>query len=222
VSARPSRGGARSLAACALIAGLAALLASCATGPHAATAPAAAETAAARAAYDRARRAAYAPRRFKALFSGEVAPKVGAIARGYLSVWWDGKTLVWRASAPLAGAGNLGRLALDEPLAGRVPFPGEIDARDAIGLLLGVLDVAPAGPVERARGGFRVGLDDHGRAARLDETYRIVGLELPRGARASYEPGEAIPRRIDAKSPDGTALLRLSSFGDWPASEPIP
>ncbi len=219
---RTLRGGALSLATCTAAAGLSALLAGCATGPRPATAPTPAEIAAARAAYEGARHAAYAPRRFKALFSGEVSPKVGAIARGYLSVWWDGRVLVWRASAPLAAAGNLGRLSLEEPFAGRVPFPGELDARDAIGLLLGVLDVAPEGAVEKARGGYRVALDGRGRAARLDEAYRIVGLELPRGARASYEPGDAIPRRIDAQSPDGTAHLTLSSYGDWPSSERIP
>ena len=131
-------------------------------------------------------------------------------------------SLVWRASAPLAGAGNLGRLSLDEPFAGRVPFPGELEARDAIGLLLGVLDLPPEGSMEKTRGGYRVALDGRGRAARLDEAYRIVGLELPHGARASYEPGDAIPRRIDAQSPDGTAHLTLSSFGDWPSTERIP
>src|SRR5262249_4295768 len=110
----------------------------CATAPKPVSA---ADAEAARAAYEKARARAYAPRRFKALLQGEVAPKGGAIARGYLSCWWDGRVLVWRASAPLAGAGSSGRLSLDDPSRGTVPFPGELDAKDAIGLLFGILDL---------------------------------------------------------------------------------
>ena len=53
-------------------------------------------------------------RRFKALFRAEVSPKVGAIGRGYLSVWWDGasRSLEWRTSAPIAGAGRGGLLRM--------------------------------------------------------------------------------------------------------------
>ena len=174
-----------------------------------------------RAAYEKARASAYAPRRFKALFQGEVAPRVGAIARGYLSCWWDGRVLVWRASAPLAGAGDSGRLSLDEPSRGRVPFPGELDAKDAIGLLFGVLDLAPQ-RFESAGGETRVTLDDRGRAAVLDAGGRVVELDLPGGTRARFEPGGALPRAIDAKSKDGSAKLTLQSYGDWPESEPIP
>ena len=103
-----------------------------------------------------------------------------------------------------------------------IDLSDELTFDEADGLLLGVLDLPPEGSVEKARGGYRVALDGRGRAARLDEAYRIVGLELPHGARASYEPGDAIPRRIDAQSPDGTAHLTLSSFGDWPSTERIP
>jgi hypothetical protein len=176
---------------------------------------------AARDAYERARRAGFAPRRFKALFAGQVSPTVGAVARGYLSVWWDGETLVWRASAPLAGAGTRGTLSRSAA-SGRVPFPGEFDPKDAIGVLLGVLDMPAAGAVESRPGGFRVALSGGGRAALLDERLRIVGVELPRGASVRYEPGEGLPRRIDATSPDGNASLRLESYGAWPESEPIP
>jgi hypothetical protein len=206
----------------ALLLAALALSVSCTSTSRPKTVPVLGEYAdAARGAYERARQHAYGPRRFKALFQGEIAQTIGGIARGYLSCWWDGRVLVWRTSAPLAGAGNEGRLALDAPSAGRVPFPGELDGRDAIGVLLGVLDLPPAGPVESWRDGFRVALDGHGRVALLDEKLRIVGFELP-GAKVAYEPGEAIPRRIDAKTREGSADLKLQSFGDWPASEPIP
>jgi len=199
------------------------VLASCSGAGTPKTVPVHGEYAdAARAAYERARARAYAPRRFKTLFSGEVAQSVGGIARGYLSAWWDGRRLVWKTSAPLAGAGGGGTLSLDAPRSGPVPFPGELDGRDAIGVLLGVLDLAPTGPVSSSHDGFRDSLDERGRAALLDERLRIVGLELPDGTRVRYEPGDGIPRRIDAKSRDGSAHLELSSFGDWPASEPIP
>src|SRR5439155_22714002 len=102
------------------------------------------------------------------------------------------------------------------------PFPGELDGSDAIGVLLDVLDLAPAGAVESLRDGFRLTLDGRGRVALLDARLRIVGLELPHGARVTFEPGDGVPRRISASSPDGTADLSLESFGAWPAGEAIP
>lgn len=210
----------------ALAAAVLLLTGACASsgGRQVAPAPVAVERAdAARTAYEKARQAAYGSRRFKALFGGDVSPRVGAIARGYLSAWWDGRSLVWRASAPLAGAGRQGRLSLDESASpGSVPFPGELDSRDAIGVLLGVLDLPPGGAVVARGAGVRIVLDARGRSVLMDERLRIVGFELPHGASVKYEPGDGVPRRIEAKSPDGFANLRLESFGPWPASEPIP
>ena len=96
-------------------------------------------------------------RRFKALFRAEVSPRIGAIGRGYLSVWWDGASgsLSWRTSAPIAGAGNGGLLrkgsgaAGDEP--GVSPLPGKLGRpADLIACILGTPD-APASPSDARR-----------------------------------------------------------------------
>ncbi|HEV8268096.1 MAG TPA: hypothetical protein VGR00_07685 [Thermoanaerobaculia bacterium] len=197
------------------------LASACATAPRAA-APAAEKAAAdeAVAAYRARREAAFSKRRFKALFSGDVSPKVGAVARGFLSVWWDGERLTWRVSAPLAGEARSGTYtrggASETP--GGSPFPVGLGPRDAIGVLLGVLDLSPleARPHERA---FRVALDRAGRFA-LVEGRQVVGLELPHDVVVRFGPGEGVPRRIDVAGPEGRATLKLETYAAWPVGEP--
>jgi hypothetical protein len=201
-----------------------AVLAALFAGACASTGPAPVEGDAARApreAYESARQKAFAPRRFKALFSGEVSPRAGVVGRGYLSVWWNGRALLFRTSAPMGGTGRGGTLRLSGGGTGEELFPGDFEERDAIGVLLGVLDEATTGAVERHGSGYRV-LLTRGRSALLDERLRIVGLELPYEARVSYEPGEGVPRKIDAKSADGSASLKLESLGPWAEGEAPP
>lgn len=175
-----------------------------------------------RAAWDHARRAAFGPRRFKAMWKGDVSPTVGMVSHGFLLVWWDGTALTWKASAPLAGNVKGGRLAAGAP-GGAAPFPGRLLPADAIGVLLGALDLPAGGrPVERAGSRYRLFLDGYGRAASLDDDLRVLGLDLPEGTHVTYEPGEGLPHRIDASSRDGHAHLSLESLGPWPEGEPIP
>lgn len=173
--------------------------------------------------WQRARAAAWAPdRRVKAMFKGDVSPTVGAAAHGYLLFWWDGVTLSWKASAPLAGDVRGGRLSAAGER-GPNPLPMKLGPEDAIGVLLGVLDLPAAGrPVERVRDRYRLFLDGYGRVAVLDTRLSVVGLELPNGTRVSFGPGEGLPRRIEAASPDGRARLALESLAPWPAEEPVP
>jgi len=164
------------------------------------------------AAYDAGRSRAWDPaRRFKALFRAEASPKVGAIGRGWLSVWWDGAsgTLEWRASAPIAGAGNGGVLRMkqrgDAAAGDKTPLlSARLSAPDLIACILGTPDAAPSPSTA---------LDDQG---------RVVEMRFPNGEVVKFQPGEGVPRRIEANGPDGRAVLRLETFGEWPAGEEVP
>ncbi len=199
------------------------LLAACATAPP--LLPLTAEEASATVRSWEARRSeAYAPRRLKALFRGEVIPRIGATVRGYLTVFWDGATLSWMTSAPLSGSGRDGRLTLSAAPAGEAsPFPTGLTSADVIGALLGVLDIpAPGRPVARVAEGIRLSLDDAGRIAILSSEGTVTSLAFPGGTRLTLEGASPFPLRISAKGPRGTATLTLESWAEWPAGESAP
>lgn len=164
-------------------------------------------------AYERARATAWDPsRRFKALFKAEVSPKVGAIGRGYLSVWWDGASgsLEWRASAPIAGAGRGGILRVKEgsgDLAARESaalLSARLSALDLVACILGTRDAPPSADTLLDAGG------------------RVVEMRFPDGEVVAFQPGSGVPRRIEANGPDGRAVLVLESYGPWPLGEGVP
>ncbi len=170
------------------------------------------------AAWQAARAKAWGPRRFKALYGGVVSQTVGATARGYVALWWDGSRLHYKSSAPLAGAGSSGTLSR---LGGGSPLPGVADPSAAIGVVLGVLDVA-ADPAHVTVDGNLTRLALEGGAfAFLDPEGRIVKLLLG-SAEVRYEPGAGLPRSIDVRGDEGSAKLSLESYGPWPAGEPLP
>ena len=157
-------------------------------------------------AYERLRvRAWDSTRRFKALFKAEVSPKIGAIGRGYLSVWWDGATgtLTWRASAPIGGAGRGGflRKGMSD---GDLPFPGSLAPSDLIASILGVPDAPPSPSVA------------------VDPEGRPVKFSFPSGEVVALQPGEGVPRRIEANGPGGRAVLTLEAYSSWPEGEEVP
>lgn len=162
------------------------------------------------AAYEEARARAWDPsRRFKALFRAEVSPRIGAIGRGYLSVWWDGASgaLSWRTSAPIAGAGKGGRLRKEPGAAGEPdasPLPGKLASADLIACILGTPD-APASP-----------------STLLDAGGRVLELRFPNGPVVKLQPGDGVPRRIEAKGPSGHATLVLERYGPWAEGEEVP
>jgi len=146
-------------------------------------------------------------RRFKALFKAEVSPKVGAIGRGYLSVWWDGASalLEWRASAPIAGGGRGGLLRKGMSAGGAdSPLPGGLASSDLIACILGTPD-APPSP-----------------SSVLDDLGNVVKMRFSNGEVVTFQPGAGVPRRIEANGPDGRAVLTLESYGPWPSGEEVP
>lgn len=183
-------------------------------------------------AYERARLAAWDPtRRFKALLKAEASPKVGAVGRGWLSVWWDGASgaLEWRASAPLAGSGRGGVLRKgreDAAVGGAdaLPLPAKLAAADLIACILGTPDApaSPSLPFEETPRGLRLRIGGSKRTTLLDRDGRAIEMRFPNGEIVSFQPGEGVPRRIEARGPDGRAVLTLESYGPWPPGEEVP
>jgi hypothetical protein len=60
------------------------------------------------------------------------------------------------------------------------------------------------------------------RPARLDNQGRVVEMRFPKSEVVTFQPGEGVPRRIEASGPDGRAILTLESYSSWPASEEVP
>ncbi len=189
--------------------------------------------------YEKARLAAWdSTRRFKALFKAEVSRNVGAIARGYLSVWWDGATgtLHWRASAPIAGSGRGGFLRKGTGAAGAdaghaiadgdgaSPFPGRLASSDLIACVLGAPDApaSPSWPFEETPRGVRLHIDASKRTALLDREGRPIEFSFPNDETVKLQPGEGVPRRIEANGPEGRAVLTLESYSSWPEGELVP
>jgi hypothetical protein len=191
------------------------------------------------AAYERVRVHAWDPsRRFKALFKAEVSRNVGAISRGYLSVWWnaaDGR-LTWRSSAPIAGAGRGGFLRMGMSAAGghdghaivdrdgTSPFPGKLASSDLIACILGTPDASasPSSGFEETSRGVRVRIDASKRTALLNREGMPIELSFPNGETVKLQPGEGVPRRIEANGPEGRAVLVLESYSSWPEGELVP
>ncbi len=169
-------------------------------------------------------------RRFKALFRAEASPKIGMIGRGWLSVWWDGAsgTLRWRTSAPIAGKGKGGFLRKVKGVGGdpefESPVPGHLAAADLIACILGTPDEVASRPLsfEETPRGSRLRIDDSGRSALIDKDGRPVELVFPGGEVVKLQPGDGVPRRIEANGPDGRAVLTLESYGPWPLGEEVP
>jgi len=206
-----------------LAASLLALAAACrSAGPSAVPADAAA-TARALTAALAARDAAWSPRRFRALYNGQVSPKIGMVVRGYLALRWDGETLFWDVSVPLAGAGRSGALRRGGSGAGEL-FPGRLEAADVLAALLGVPEELPRGEGAVVRGDrVELGLPSGaGRAILVSPSGEVTGLLLPDGVRVELTPGVGVPRSIAVKGPEGNALLALESYGPWPAGEEAP
>ncbi len=135
---------------------------------------------------------------------------MGAIGRGWLSVWWDGPSgsLVWRASAPIAGGGRGGLLRKGRGEGGEAesvsPVPGRLAAADVIACVLGTPDAPPSS------------------STLLDDQGRVVQMRFLNGEVVTFQPGSGVPRRIEANGPDGRAVLTLESYGPWPSGEEVP
>lgn len=167
-----------------------------------------------------ARERAWGPRRIKALYRGEVAPKAGLAVRGFLSLYWDGETLEWKASVPLAGTPRAGTIRRGDTDSGGL-FPGPLVAADVLAALLGVPEELPTGEGALLRAG-RVELrlpSGGGRSVLVSEGGAVTGLVLSGGVRVEILPGPLLPGRIEISGREGTAVLSLESWGPWPEGE---
>lgn|GEM_PF-1828553 len=166
----------------------------------------------------------WGPRRFKALFRGEISQKAGLAVRGYLALFWDGETLAWRASVPLAGSPRSGTIRRSGGGDTDQLFPGRLAATDVLAALLGVPEELPSAEGALLRGD-RVELklpSGEGRAVLVSQPGGVTGLSLPGGVRVEISPGAGVPRRIEVLGPEGRALLTLESYGAWPEGEEAP
>ncbi len=167
-----------------------------------------------------------------------MSPKAGAVGRGYLSVWWDGASgsLTWRSSAPIAGRGRGGFLrkgrgdagaaaaGAGAGGAGRSPLPGKTSADDLIACVLGTPD-APASsslPVDETPRGLLLRIDGSKSSVLLDREGKPIEFSFPNDETVKLQPGEGVPRRIEASGPEGRAVLTLESYSSWPENERVP
>jgi len=103
----------------------------------------------------------------------------------------------------IAGSGRGGVLRKGER-GGDSPLPGNLDPTDLIACILG----SPA--------------DGSTRLARLDNQGRVVEMRFPKSEVVTFQPGEGVPRRVEANGPDGRAVLTLEAYSSWPESEEVP
>ncbi len=167
---------------------------------------------------------AWGPRRFKALFRGEISSNGGLSIRGYLALFWDGETLTWSASVPLAGSPRSGTIRRSGGGDTGQLFPGRLAATDVLAALFGVPEELPSAVGALVKGD-RVELklpSGEGRAVLVSRPGGVTGLSLPGDVRVEISPGAGVPRRIEVRGPEGRALLTLESYGAWPEGEEVP
>lgn len=87
---------------------------------------------------------------------------------------------------------------------GRSPLPGNLSPSDLIACIVGVPD-APLSP-----------------SVAVDREGRVIEMSFPSGEVIALQPGEGVPRRIEANGPDGRAVLALEAYSSWPESEEVP
>ncbi len=47
-------------------------------------------------------------------------------------------------------------------------------------------------------------------------------MRFASGERVTFQPGDGVPRRIEANGSGGRAILTLESYSAWPESERVP
>ncbi len=99
-----------------------------------------------------------------------------------------------------------------------------LSAPDIIACILGTPDVpaAPSLPFEETPSGVRLLLDGSTRSVLVDRGGKPIEFLFPGGEVVTLQPGDGVPRRIEANGPDGRAVLTLESYGPWPLGEEVP
>ncbi len=106
---------------------------------------------------------------------------------------------------------------------GNLPLAAKLSAPDLIACILGT-PAAPAEPsltFEETPRGLRLRVDASKRTALLNEEGEPVELSFPNGEVVTLQPGAGVPHRVEAKGPDGRAVLTLESYGPWPPGEEV-
>jgi hypothetical protein len=103
-------------------------------------------------------------------------------------------------------------------------LPGRFSSDDLLASLLGspVAPASPSSPFEETPRGWRVHVDDSKRSILVDREGKPIEFSFPTGETVKLQPGEGVPRRIEANGPDGRALLTLESYSAWPEGEEVP
>jgi len=111
-----------------------------------------------------------------------------------------------------------------EPPESGLPLAARLTSTDLVACILGMPEAPLRLPssFEETTKGLRLRIDSSKRSVLLDENGRPIELSFPRGEVVSLQPGEGVPRRIEAKGPGGRAILTLESYAPWPTSDPIP
>ena len=178
-------------------------------------------------AYETARVRAWDPsRRFKALFRAEVSPKVGAIGRGYLSVWWDGRNrlpCMARLGADRgerkSGTSQKRRVAEATRRCRTLVLPTSLPAfwagvRPPICLASSSFEETPRG--------LRLRIDDSNRTV-LDDQGRVVEMRFPNGPRSSRSsPARAFRGASRRTGRTAARSSRSRATASWPAGEEVP
>lgn len=69
---------------------------------------------------------------------------------------------------------------------------------------------------------MRLRVDDSKRSVLVDREGKPIEFSFPDGETVTLQPGEGVPRRIEANGPEGRAVLTLESYSSWPEGEPVP
>jgi hypothetical protein len=56
----------------------------------------------------------------------------------------------------------------------------------------------------------------------MDREGKPIEFSFPNDETVKLQPGEGVPRRIEANGPEGRAVLTLESYSSWPEGELVP
>ena len=103
-------------------------------------------------------------------------------------------------------------------------LPGRLPPADLVACILGTpaAPAQPSLPFEETPRGWKARIDSSKRSILVDKDGKPIELSFPGGEVVALEPGQGVPRRIEAKGRDGRAILTLESYVPWPKSEEIP
>lgn len=106
----------------------------------------------------------------------------------------------------------------------RLPLSVRLSAPDLISCILGApaAPADPSSPFEETPGGLRMRVDGSKRSVLLNRAGQPTELSFPSGEVVALEPGAGVPRRIEARGPDGRAVLTLETYGPWATDEKVP